>query len=143
MKKARALAQKLQNMATNGATEGERENARRLLYQHMHKNAITCDELESEDLLTWLREFSAPEHESYRLLVQVVYAVVGNTREIIQMTEGDIKIRKLKAAYVLVFRVTPAEMVEISARFELIWLKYLQEKEMFFQAFLRRNELAG
>ena len=143
MSKALELAQKLQNMATHGATEGERENARHLLYQHMRKNAITWDELESEELLTWSREFSFLEHESYRLLVQVVYAVVGNTREVIQMTEGDIKARQLKAAYVLAFRVTPAEMVEISARFELIWLMYLQEKELFFQAFLRRNGLAG
>ena len=138
MGKALDLAQKLHNMATKGATEGERDNARRLLEEHMRKNAITLDELESEELLTWSREFSAPEHEAYRMLASVVLSVVGSTREVIQMTEGDIKARDLKAAYVLVFRVTPAEMVEISARFELCWLRYLKERERLFQWFMEK-----
>jgi len=124
-KKAQQLAEKLKALAVRGIG-GEKENAQRMLEKHLEKHGMTIKDVESD--VKEKRIVNYKGTEQLQFYSQVVSSVLG--KGAVSLYENGIA-----------FTVTNSEFIEIEAKVSFFWETYLDEKDVFYKAFIQTNEL--
>lgn len=141
--KAKQLAKKLLEVAKRGGTDGEKMNAQKLLESHLAKHNMTLADIESDDLKTYF--WAVSSGIEMRFFRQIIASVIGTAgMEICNFRERDIDRRVHRVAKnkkVFSFDVTPGEFMLISQRMNFFWDHYDAEFEIFFSAYIQKNEL--
>lgn len=125
------LAKKLKALADRGIG-GERNNAIKMLEKLMAQHAITMDMINEND---------AKDHPfvvdklSRKFFVQTVANVVGRNGKFGQYVKAP---RNKLRFYVT---CTPAEAIEIQAKFDFFYTAWEKELEIFYSAFIQKNQL--
>lgn len=114
--------------------EGEREAARALLSNYMTKYAITWEELDDEVEKEYIVEFNGQYH--VLLLIQLVYKHLGSGHcYSVYKAESEEPLELLKV------RSKPSTFVEIQLDWEFYWRKFNEELDLFYRAFVEKNNL--
>jgi hypothetical protein len=122
------LAKKLKALADRGATDAERENASEHLERLMKKHKISIDEVDSDVLK--LRQFRV-KPEQIKIWKQVVSNVVGRGQ----------KVQYNATENIMAIELTNSDCIEIDAKYTFHWHKLIEEQEIFYQAYIQKNEL--
>jgi len=125
------LAKKLNELSKRGDS-GERDNALKRLETVMKKYGIT-DEMLEYDIRNQF-EFVV-EKEQKRFMNQVIASVCGKIN--VFLVRGEERKKKQR----LFVEITNAEFIEISEKFIFFWDRYHKDLELFYSAFIQRNEL--
>lgn len=127
-------AMKLKALADEGY-QGEREIANELLVEWMNKYNITWSDL--DDSLE--QDFIFPCEEEYqkKLLVQVAYTHLGQGH-CYRMYSSEEKEEEYKSIKV---RCRPRDFIEIKLDYEFYWMKFQDELDIFYRAFVEKNDL--
>jgi hypothetical protein len=120
---------KVQALADRGV-DGEKENAARMVERLMAEHDITEEELR-DDIIErrWFR-YASKDKYARKLMAQVIYTVTG---------EGSFWTRGRKAMAGV--ECTAAQGVEIAAMFEFYYAKFTEDIDMFYAAFLSKNDI--
>lgn len=110
--------------------EGERAAAMALIGRLKKKYGVTVDDV-MEDVRT-MHEYRYQDKYTEQLLHQIHYMVTG-TGEVFRPRKGRAK--------VLYFECTDAEAVEIRANYEFYKAALQKDMDLFYSAFIQRNEL--
>lgn len=130
MEKIIQLAKKLLALAEKGV-DGEAENALNMLHKLMQQHGITMDMINENDVK---EHHFYVEKEKYKIWRQVVASVLGNST--VSYYKGE---RKKKKSYFI--KCTPAEALEIQAKFDFYWAAWEKELKTFTSAFIQKNKL--
>ena len=125
------LAKKLNELSKRGDS-GERDNALKRLETVMKKYGIT-DEMLEYDIRTQF-EFVVVK-EQMQFMRQVIASVCG------KIPFYGVRGEERKKKQTLVVEITNAEFIEISEKFIFFWDRYHKDLELFYSAFIQRNEL--
>ena len=128
------LLEKLKALSERGVG-GERENAQALLTRLMNEHGLTEEDLD-EDIVKEFDIVPPKIINGVRLLSQVVYSVVYDVKE---NNKGLYSWKGKKKAYFV--RCTSEEFLEIQAKLGFYLYHYENELEIFYSAFIQRNEL--
>lgn len=113
---------------------GERKNAAAILERMMAKHGITDEDLEDAGVrLYWIR--FKTEYER-RLIRQLAYKYLGSGHSF--GCVGAYSKRQRKNVGV---ECTPAQYIEIEADFEFYRVALAEEMDVFYSAFLQKNDL--
>lgn len=128
MNKVIELARKLNALAKRG-DKGERDNATQLLHNLLRKTGLRLEDIEGDTL----RELSFPfrSEEDRKLVGQVLASIVPHDRPVCL----------LKRNKTLLVLLTVAEEVEARVKVPHYRKLFKSEKALFFQAFIRANDL--
>ena len=122
------LAKKLKALSERGEG-GEKLNAARMLKDLMQKHDISLDQI--EEVSREKRQFTFKPNQQ-KLFTQIAAMVMGRKVEFW-------KIKRKRNA--LSIECTVAEFMEIQAAFDFFWEAYERELNLFYKAFIFRNNL--
>jgi len=125
------LAKKLSELSKRGDS-GERDNASRQLEAVMKKYGITDDMLEHD--IKKQCEFVVVK-EQMQFMRQVIASVCG------KIPVYGVRGEERKKKQTLVVEITNSQFIEISEKFIFFWDRYHKDLELFYSAFIQRNEL--
>lgn len=126
------LIRKLKELADRGEG-GEKENAGNKLQQLLDKHGISLEDI-NEDVLKD-REFTLKPHQ-LKFFIQVVCSCFGRKCTIYKY-QKDRKRNEL----VRILKLTDAQFLELSAKFDFFWDKYEKDLDIFYSAFIQKNDL--
>jgi hypothetical protein len=126
------LIRKLKELADRGEG-GEKENAGNKLQQLLDKHGISLEDI-NEDVLKD-REFTLKPHQ-LKFFIQVVCSCFGRECTIYKY-QKDRKRNEL----VRILKLTDAQFLELSAKFDFFWDKYEKDLDIFYSAFIQKNDL--
>lgn len=127
------LAKKLKALADNGF-DGERDNAMIMLKKIMEKHSITMDMIEDD----FKKEHTFHIYFSdYKFFTQILANVLGSAQ--LYYSKSEAIGRKNKRRYYV--RCTPAEAVEIQAKFDFYIVAWKKDLDTFYSAFIQKNKL--
>lgn len=130
MDKYLELAKKLNELAKRGVG-GESENAKRFLDKLLKKHGISPEQIEGDKIE---REyFKLNKKTDERLMAQIFSNILGDAYNSYYQS-------KQKKTIVSV-DCTKAQQIEIQAKYDFYSKLYEQEVEIFYSAFIQRNEL--
>lgn len=132
MSKAIDLGKKLLELARRGGTEHEAAAAKKLLLQHLEKHGLSLEEIEEVRRTRYFVN-TGTCLDAARFFIQIVASVAGEVKSGIH--------KNLKKGYILYYEVTPAEKVEIMAKFDFYWPLLRSELDAFYHGFVLANEL--
>lgn len=123
------LARKIKALADQGYG-GESSNAAALLEKLCHRYGINILDLEKEDLID--REFKIRSDEHLRFVGQVISSIVGD--------RPTYRYKRRKNSPIIV-GMTDSEFIEASAKIEFYWKDFLDQREIFYRAYIQRQHL--
>ena len=124
---------KIKTLAERGSA-GEQDSAAALLTALMKKHSITDADLEGAEIsLHWIRYKTIYER---KLLFQLSYMHLGSGRA--SGCVGAYSGRKRKEVGI---RCTPAQFIEIEADYQFYRQALEEELDVFYSAFIQKNEL--
>ena len=129
------LLQKIQALAERGVG-GESVSAEKKLKQLMQKYGVSDDELADEK--TILQDYRYYSKEEKQLIAQIACKVV-NVRGGIFYSRLDRETNRKMT--VLAVEATKAQHIEIEFLFDFYKKEWEKERELFFRAFISKNEL--
>jgi O-glycosyl hydrolase len=132
MEKILELARKLKALAERGIG-GEKENAAAMLNRLMKQHGITIDMIsgtEKKDFVFYTVQ------ERRQFLVQIIANVLGKKCNIFSYP-SDARRKKKRVGTTC----SPAEAVEIQAKFDFFWKAWESELDVFYSAFIQTNKL--
>ena len=132
MNKIIELAKKLKALA-DGGIGGEKENAAAMLDRLMKQHDITIDTISDVEKKDYI--FNV-EKEKEKFLIQIIASVIGNNFD--HWTYISDRRKKIKRHRII---CTPAEAIEIQAKFDFFWKAWESELEIFYGAFVQKNRL--
>ena len=135
MNKVIELAKKLKALADKGVG-GEKINAEKMLQALLKKHNITIEEIEGEKINDF---FFMLKKEDFQLFYQVLCTVNKLIPAYGEYTKTLIRKYKWKGNYMI--RCTPAEYIEIEAKFNFYLKLFNEEKEVLLIAFVSANQL--
>ena len=113
---------------------GERKNAAELLARMMAKHGITDEDLEDAGVrLYWIRYKTEYER---RLIRQLAYKYLGSGHSF-----GCVGTYSNRPRENIGVECTPAQYIEIEADFEFYRAALAEEMDIFYSAFLQKNDL--
>lgn len=121
------LAKKLKALADRGV-DGEKENAAEMLGKFMEKHKLSLEDIEGEKKRR--RRFKVLADQKI-FFNQICSNVLGR----------NYRVESTGQAIYKVVEVTDAEYVEILAKYEFYWKHYQKEQEIFYKAFIQKNQL--
>lgn len=123
------LARKLHALAERGIG-GEAHNAEALLERLLKKHSITIEELNNERRSR--RQFDFKTKEQRQFLLQVVGSVIGKHTSyyVRKGVRGKLSID-----------LNTVEHIEVLLRYEHYWNLWLEELDLFYNAFIQANKL--
>jgi hypothetical protein len=134
----KARIRKVAELATRGATDGEREAARTHLGAMLAKYGLTLEDVLQEDAPLINVEFTYTEAWEKRLLVQLACCVAGVVRAVYVPKDKRQDRGKVREVWI---ELTYAERIEV----EHLWPQYRkafeEQLETFYQAFIQSNNL--
>ena len=130
------LLKKIQTLANRGYN-GERDTAARKLDELMNKYNISADDLSGEKTIREIHEYHG--HEEEQLLVQIACKVVNVRGGIFYDVQNFYTSRTLSTK--LGIEATKAQHIEIEILFDFYKKQWKKEKDLFFHAFIAKNEL--
>ena len=139
-----ALAKKLKALAEHQtAFSGESANAQKLLDQVLEKNGLTLADLESEKIEPFL--FKVGSNHECRFFRQIFASVVGgdwvrdNFRQNVKVNR---RANNLKPTDIIIeIKCALHEKILVHERWSVYWAHYQRESELFYSAFIQKNEL--
>lgn len=126
---------KIKELAESGS-DGERETAKGFLERLMLENNISEQDLSNEEVKQFEIVFERDKPFTERLLSQIVYSVVGDLDESKGLREYVIQ-RKHRMCLL----ATDAEYLEIIAKYEFYVRHLADDLDLFFRAFVYRNNI--
>lgn len=126
------LIRKLKELADRGEG-GEKDNAANKLQSLLDKHGISLEDI-NEDVLKE-REFTLKQHQ-IKFFVQVAYSCFGKETTIYKY-QNEKKRKEVKRF----LKLTDAQFIELTAKFDFYWDKYEKDLEIFYSAFIQKNEL--
>jgi hypothetical protein len=123
------LAKKLQALAERGEG-GEKMNAQKMLEDFIKKNGITEEDLGSIERTP--HTFKVPA-DLHRLFFQIVYQVQDVSQFTYHLKDGN--------ARRVIIECSEAEAINIKIMFRWYSEQWEKEKELFFKAFICKNNL--
>jgi hypothetical protein len=127
-----SLARKLKALAEQGIG-GEKENADAQLKRLLKKYNLTIEEIEGEKLIR--REFFYNTKEKDLFIHQIIGSVIGKKEAIKRGTYS-----RYGKKHILV-DLANTEYIEVAEKIEFFWKHYQEEKEIFYSAFIQKNQL--
>lgn len=124
------LAKRLKALAESGIG-GEKYNAQRQLERIMREHGIREEDLERPNLAVVVFQ-SGRSSEHKRLFFHVAVSVTGIKRQWMQ--------NRMKS-YLFSAAVTPAEEIEIRAKYDFYKKALKKQQDIFFLAFIKKNEI--
>ncbi len=129
MSKYLELAKKLKALAERGIG-GEKTNAERMLKDLMRKHGFTIEDIEGEEID--FHELKGVSPEKRKMFYQVGYHVCGQ-----KFKSMDVR-RHRKTLFI---KCTKAQAIEIEAKLNFFFKLYTEEMEVFYHAFIQRNNI--
>lgn len=128
MSKYIELAKKLKALADRGIG-GEKINAEKMLKALMKKHGITMQEIEGDEI-----DFNEiiVSKEKKKLFHQIGYSIFGKAFR-------NLDIRRVGSTRYV--KCTKAQAVEWEAKLNFYWRLYAEELDIFFHAFVQRNNI--
>ena len=126
------LIRKLKELADRGEG-GEKDNAANKLQSLLDKHGISLEDI-SQDVIKE-REFILKPHQ-LKFFVQIAYSCFGKETTIYKY-QNEKKRKEIKRF----LKLTDAQFIELTAKFDFYWNKYENDLEIFYSAFIQRNEL--
>lgn len=138
------LGKKLLALAERGV-DGEKLTAQALLEKYLAKHNITIEDIEGEKVDYWYLIFRGDAQiEMANFFKQVCASVVGTEREKRYLTLKEIRalgIKNANTCQVIKYYCTPSEKIEILETHAFFKVKYKEDKEIFYSAFIQKNQL--
>ncbi len=125
------LAKKLKALSDKGI-DGEKDTALTMLKRLMGKYNLTMDMIEEN--LAKEYEFYI-EYANYKFWRQVVASVIGSS----DVSYRPSELKKKKRHYFVL--CTPAEAIEIQAKFDFYFKAWQTDLDIYYQAFVQKNHL--
>ena len=126
------LIRKLKELADRGEG-GEKDNAANKLQSLLDKHGISLEDI-NQDVIKE-REFILNSNQ-IKFFVQVAYSCFGNETAIFKL-QNEKKSKQVKRF----LKLTDAQFIELTAKFDFYWEKYEKDLQIFYSAFIQRNEL--
>ncbi len=120
--------------------KGEQEAAEHLLADLMQKNNITWKDL--DDSIE--QEYVMPCENEYhkRLLIQCTYKVVGSGHCYRMFSSSDKEHTKdVHETEMMKIKVKPCDFLTIKLDWEFFYMKFKEELDIFYRAFIEQNNL--
>lgn len=137
------LAKKLKALAGHQTAQGnEKANAEKLLIETLERHGLTLADLEDDKIEPYLFRVNS-DHER-RFLIQVFASVVGGDglREKWRVLKLNRRQYKLKPTDIIVeIKCVKHEKILLFERWSFFWHHYQNEFELFYSAFIQKNEL--
>lgn len=130
-------AMKLKALLDSDQT-GERESAGKLLADYMDKYNITWSDL--DDALERDFVFPCESELNEKLLVQIAYTHLGEGHCYRVFSSEDAS-NDATDPILIKLKCRPRDFLEIKLDWEFYWSKFIEELDMFYRAFIERNEL--
>ncbi len=135
MSKHIELAKKIKALVDQGV-DGEKISASTLLEKLIQKHNITLEDIEGEYVMDYFFNFPKSDHT---LWYQIVKCVNFNIKCYGEFPAKVMKSHSLKGNHMIT--CTPSEYIEIEAKFNFYKKLYESEAKIFFDAFLKANNL--
>lgn len=127
--KALNLLRKLNELAKRGL-DGERENAQNKLLELCLKHGISIEDLEEESKVQFEYKVSGVEERTF--FAQISASCFGRS----------VKVYSLKGTSKnLIIECSKSQFLEVVSKHEFFYNIYKKELEVFYSAFIQRNEL--
>lgn len=123
-----ALLKKLKALADRGVG-GEKENAQSMLDKMLKENNLTLEDLEGETVDIHLIKYT--DEFQKKFLHQIISSVMG---KISTWTHPHYKKQ-------VIFESTVAEYIEIKAKYRFYFRDLIEQRQLFYKAYIQRNEL--
>ncbi len=127
------LAKKLKALADKGI-DGEKDNALTMLKRLMTKHNISMEMIEENFVKE--HEFYI-EFADYKFWRQIVSNIMGRTSTSYKPAE----LRKKKRHYYV--ECTPAQAIEIQAKFDFYSTAWKKDLEIFYSAFIQKKQIVS
>jgi hypothetical protein len=125
------LIRKLKELADRGEG-GEKENAGVKLQQLLDKHGISIEDIEKDVVKERIFNITPNQQTFFR---QVVASCFGE--KAIYQYQKEPK----KKVLVRILKLTDAEFIEFSSKFDFYWNKYESDLKTFYSAFIQKNHL--
>lgn len=131
-KKIMDLLFKLNELAKRGV-DGEKETANKMLSELLKKYDLTLADIEPEVIIE--KEFKVPS-DRVVFFSQIAAHVTGSGKYSYRRRQKS----KLRSIYI---KATKAQLIEIEAKFNFFLPLYDKEMELFYKAFIYKNNLTA
>ena len=135
MEKHIELGKKLKALADRGVG-GEKVNAEKLLKALLKKHNITIEDIEGEKTQEYFINLDTVQG---KLFSQIAGKVKRDLKLYGEFPKAFIKKFKLRGNHMI--KCTPAEYIEIEAKYDFYYKLYTAELKIFWKSFLKANDL--
>jgi hypothetical protein len=132
MSKSIELAKKLLALAEKGVG-GEKVNAKKKLQEYLDKHGLTLDDIDGDKKED---HYFTVKPDQEKLFIQIGTKVIGRDVKIYAVYRNNRKARNK-----MVITCTAAHAAEITIMLETYWNAYQKELDLFYKAFIHKNDL--